>query len=112
MLRHSCAPKIGHADPCTRALPPQRAGDGPGPEASVRPKRSARAKPVSYVAEQQAGQHVEALKAAARLFLSDAEDNKRQEPPRTAFFGWAGVCKCCGLRLVLQSAIITATSAP
>ena len=72
MLRHSCAPKIGHADPCTRALPPQRAGDGPGPEASVRPKRSARAKPVSYVAEQQAGQHFEALKAAARLFLSDA----------------------------------------
>ena len=72
VLRHSCAPGIGHADPCTRALPPQRAGDCPGPEASVRPKRSARAKPVSYVAEQQAGQHVEALKAAARLFLSDA----------------------------------------
>ena len=87
VLRHSCAPGIGHADPCTRALPPQRAGDGPGPEASVRPKRSARAKPVSYVAEQQAGQHFEALKAAARLFLSDAHTKAVPDACRKAGVG-------------------------
>ena len=65
MLRHPCATEIGHADPCTRALLPQRAGYGPGPEASVRPTRPARAKPVCYVDEPQVGPHFEALPTLA-----------------------------------------------
>eukprot|EP00937_MAST-01D_sp_MAST-1D-sp2_P003798 g3798.t1 len=61
--------------------------------------RSARAKPVSYVDEQQGGQHFEALEAAARLFLSD---------PHTEAVPGAGGCAAGGAQSCVPLCIVTA----
>ena len=52
----------------------------------VRPKRSARSKPVSYVDNSQVGTHFKAMQAAARLFICDPNTTKVSD-----------ACRQCGV---------------
>ena len=52
----------------------------------VRPKRSARSKPVSYVDNSQLGTHFKAMQAAARLFICDPNTTKVSD-----------ACRQCGV---------------